>query len=537
MKKQTVFFLLFCLLTAFVWGQKTLIYLDHSDRLEFDKERWPDCQIVNGHVQFRHEDMIMFCDSAYFYDRTNYIVARGNIKMIQADTLFIYGDVLYYDGDAKLARLRHNVRMENKDATLYTDSLNYDRAKEVGYYFNGGRIIDKKDTLTSINGNYYPKEELAIFQYDVVLTNPDFVLTSDTLHYASKTKIATILGPSNIVYEDSTHIYSELGWYDTENNLAELTLNSHVNDLSGHRITADTLFHNHNTHLSEGFQNVQLNDSTQKIIITGGYGWYNDSLQSAMITQTPTLIQYDDKQESDSLFVAADSMWYLDNDSLKYIKAYYNVQAWKVDFQSICDSAYYNGMDSTLRLYGSPIMWNDSNQFTASEAIVYMANNEVERIELEADAFIFSKVDSTAINQVSGNNIVGYLKESKLYKADVSGNALSVYFIEEEPDSTQVDAPKEPSYVGINKAESSELFLYFTEDNKIKRLVMTPQSNGVLHSPKKAKDTKVTRLAGYQDYQSLRPTSKTDIYIPKKREALTAEEPAAKARKKRRNRD
>ena len=221
----------------------------------------------------------------------------------------------------------------------------------------------------------------------------------------------------------------------------------------------------------------------------------------------------------------------------EYIKTYYNVQAWKVDFQSICDSAYYNGKDSTLRLYGSPIMWNDSNQFTASEAIVYMANNEVERIELEADAFIFSKVDSTAINQVSGNNIVGYLKESKLYKADVSGNALSVYFIEEEPDSTQVDAPKEPSYVGINKAESSELFLYFTEDNKIKRLVMTPQSNGVLHSPKKAKDTKVTRLAGYQDHQSLRPTSKTDIYIPKKREALTAEEPAAKARKKRRNRD
>ena len=536
MKRQYSILLLFCLLAAFAWSQKTLIYLDHSDRLEFDNERWPDCQILNGNVKFRHDDMIMFCDSAYFYDKTNYIVATGNIRMIQADTLFIYGDILYYDGEKRLAKLRHNVRMENKDATLYTDSLNYDRKLDMGYYFEGGRIVDKDNVLTSINGNYYPKKELAVFQYDVVLTNPDFVLTSDTLHYESITKIATILGPSDIIYEDSTHIYSELGWYDTEKDQAEMTLNSYVNDLEGHHITADTLFHDHNIHLSEGFSNVQLNDTAQQIIITGNYGWYNDSLKSALITQIPTLMHYD-QQSNDTLFVAADSMFYYDNDSVQYIKTYYNVQAWDIDFQSICDSAYYSSLDSTLRLYGSPILWNDSNQFTGNEIMVYLANQEVERIELDQNAFIFQRVDSNAINQVSGKNIIGYINNSKLYKADVSGNALSVYFIEEEQDSTQVDAHAERSYVGINKAESSELFMYFTEDNKIKRLVMTPNSNGTLHTPKKINDTNVTRLGGFKDYHYLRPTSKTDIYTPKKKETLKADEAAVKVRKKRQRTD
>lgn len=536
MKKQHGILLLFCLLAAFAWGQKKLIYLDHSDRLEFDNERWPDCQILNGNVQFRHDDMIMFCDSAYFFDRTNYIVATGHIKMIQADTLFIYGDKLYYDGNTKLAKLRHNVRMVNKDATLYTDSLNYDRKKDVGYYFNGGRIVDKDNILTSINGNYYPKPELAVFQYDVVLTNPDFVLTSDTLHYESKSKIATILGASDILYNDSTHIYSELGWYDTENDLSELTLHSYINDLEGHYLSADTLYHDHNAHLSEGFKNVLLNDSTQHITIIGNYGWYNDSLKSAMITQIPTLMSYKDT-EQDTLFVAADTMFYFDSDSIQHIKAYYNVQAWDIDFQSICDSAYYNSMDSTIRLYGSPILWNDSNQFSGNEIYIYLNNQEVDHIELEQDAFIFQRVDSNAINQVSGKNILGYIKDSKLYQADVSGNALSVYFIEEEQDSTQVDTPSEPSYVGINKSESSELYLYFTEDNKIRRLVMTPNSNGVLYTPSKKKDTKITRLSGFKDYQYLRPSSKTDIYVPKNKETLKADQAAVKVRKKRKQTD
>ena len=56
------------------------------------------------------------------------------------DTLFIYGDYLYYDGMTQIAQLRENVKMINRNTTLLTDSLNYDRLYDLGYYFDGGDV-------------------------------------------------------------------------------------------------------------------------------------------------------------------------------------------------------------------------------------------------------------------------------------------------------------------------------------------------------------------------------------------------------------
>jgi lipopolysaccharide export system protein LptA len=528
MKKQYGILWVFCCLCSLLMGQQTLIYLDHSDKLEFDEERYPDCQILSGNIQFRHDDMLMYCDSAFFFDQKNHILAIGNIKINQADTLFIYGDRLYYDGNTKLAKLRHNVRMENKGATLYTDSLNYNRKHEIGYYFNGGRIVDSENELVSINGHYYPKNDLAIFQYEVVLTNPDFVLTSDTLHYHTQTEVATLLGPSDIVYTDSTFIYSEKGWYDTKQDLAELTTNSHISNLEGNYLEADTLFYNHNIHLAEGFTNVLLRDTAQQVIIKGTYGWYNDSLQTALVTKIPTLINYD-KTEKDSLFVTADTFYYANNDSLTYIQAYHHVQAWHMDFQSLCDSAYYSTKDSVLSLYGTPILWNDSNQYTGNTIHIFTQNGDIDRVKLEQNAFIFSVEDSTGINQLSGKEITGYMANNKLYKAHVKGNALSVYFVKEEDQ----EGITEPEYTGVNRAESSDLILYFTDKNGIKKIIMSPASNGILYTPNKLNDKKVTRLDGFNDHNNIRPKSKTDIYVPKNKETLQAAQTANKVRKRR----
>ena len=76
-----------------------------------------------------------------------------NVKMVQGDTLFLYGDYLFYDGNTQIAQVRYNVRMENKNTTLLTDSLNYDRIYNLGYYFDGGTLMDEENVLTSEWGN------------------------------------------------------------------------------------------------------------------------------------------------------------------------------------------------------------------------------------------------------------------------------------------------------------------------------------------------------------------------------------------------
>lgn len=219
----------FLCLSSYVFSQtqdtlkqkKTKVYLEHANTLSFDKEVMADAQVLNGDVCFRHDSSYMYCDSAYFFEKTNSLEAFSNVRMEQGDTLFVYGDYLFYDGNAQIAYLRNNVRMENRQVTLFTDSLNYERIANIGYYFDGGLIVDSLNELSSFYGQYSPATKLAIFNDSVRLENPNFTLYSDTLHYNTDTKLSTILGPSVIV-SDSGVIHSSLGWYNTIDNTAML---------------------------------------------------------------------------------------------------------------------------------------------------------------------------------------------------------------------------------------------------------------------------------------------------------------------------
>ena len=110
--------------------KKTRVDLLYADEAQADKEARPDVQVLIGSVKLRHDSMYMYCDSALIYENINSVEAFGNVRMEQGDTLFIYGDYLYYDGMSQLAMLRENVRMINRQTELTTDSLDYDRVRE-----------------------------------------------------------------------------------------------------------------------------------------------------------------------------------------------------------------------------------------------------------------------------------------------------------------------------------------------------------------------------------------------------------------------
>ena len=82
---------------------KSKVYLLHSDVLKKSPlNPDPDAQILVGNVTFRHDSVYMYCDSACFYEKTNSLEAFDNVKMVQGDTLFLYGDYLFYDGNTQI---------------------------------------------------------------------------------------------------------------------------------------------------------------------------------------------------------------------------------------------------------------------------------------------------------------------------------------------------------------------------------------------------------------------------------------------------
>ncbi|MCE1155376.1 MAG: hypothetical protein LWW91_04525, partial [Bacteroidales bacterium] len=219
-----------------------IIVMENADLLSVDQLMRPDLQLASGNVRFRHDNATMTCDSAHVFMVSNSFVAFSRIVINQGDTLFAYGDKLYYDGNTKLARLRGNVRLENRKTVLTTDSLNYDRISQLAYYFTGGKIVDPENTLTSVWGQYSTSTDDALFSKEVKLVNENFTMTSDTLEYNTRTHVSNMVGTTHIVYKNDTEIFTDKGWYNTDTERSMLLNRSKVINKEGKELVADTIF-------------------------------------------------------------------------------------------------------------------------------------------------------------------------------------------------------------------------------------------------------------------------------------------------------
>ena len=268
--------------------------------------------------------------------------------------------------------VRHNVRMENRSVVLLTDSLNYDRDRNLGYYFEGGTLEDSANVLTSEWGQYSPQTKMATFNYDVTLTNPQFQLTSDTLRYSTATRVANIVGPSDIESGDS-YIYSELGYYNTAARKAYL-LNRSVLTNQSKVLVGDSVFYDETLKFGEAFGAVEMDDTLNRVMLLGEYCYSNELTGYAFATDSAVAIDY---SQGDSLFMHGDTLkmvtFFMDTDSMyRQVQAYRQVRFFRTDVQGVCDSLVFNSLDSCLTMYYDPVLWNAGQQLLGEEIKIYM---------------------------------------------------------------------------------------------------------------------------------------------------------------------
>ena len=494
----------------------TIVYMDHADFIMVDEKLRPGIQLLNGNVKFRHDDALMFCDSAYFHQERNSIDAFGNVRIIQADTIFVYSDVLYYDGNTKLARLRHNVRMENRSAVLTTDSLNYDRMENLAYYYTGGELKDDVNILTSIWGQYSPDTERALFRKDVHLINPNFTMESDTLKYNTQTKIADIVGPTHIIYQDDTEIFSERGWYDTTSERSMLLDRSLVVHQNGKTLIGDTIFYDKLQSFGEAFKNVALTDSAKKTTLNGHYVYYNELTEFGLANDSALLVEW---SEVDALFVHADTLQMLKDSIFNLVKGYYNVRIFRNDLQGVCDSLTYTSRDSTINMYRDPILWAEDSQLSGDFIKIYIKDQQADRVSIQQSAIASQQVADTYFNQLSGKEIIAYMDSGTLYKIFVDGNAETVFFPFDDSDSL---------FVAMNKTQSSFVRMHI-KDQKLDRIAFFPTPNAIMHPLSLITDTDLY-LRNFFWAEEQRPIDKDDVFrITPKVERQSAGAPSASA--------
>lgn len=322
--------------------QSDKVFLEYADSLYKLHPAWNDTtekQVVTGNVKFRQGSLWMFCDSAYYYPEINSLDAFGHIRMEQGDTLFVWADQLYYNGDARLAKLTNGpserkVRLKDPSGELLTDTLDYDVDLETGFYGCGGLLKDDVNTLTSIFGQYNSRTKDAEFFYDVELVNhkDGFSLLSDTLYYNTGTHMARIDSPTDI-YGPNDTIYTSKGWYNTQlGNLEMLHRSTIIHKDSLGRATTlegDSIVYDNATRVSHAYQYRDITklsqptiitDTANKLILISAFGMYNDSTKEAFATGYPLLKEY---SRPDTLFLRADTIFtYIRQDTIRVPKFY-----------------------------------------------------------------------------------------------------------------------------------------------------------------------------------------------------------------------
>ncbi len=469
----------------------------NSDYMEYDRNIGKGVVKYVGNVAFKQENMLLYCDSAWYFSVENKVHAYHSVHIIQGDTLHLYGDMLQYFGNEKLAEVRNNVTLIDKETVLKTHHLDFDLRQNIGYYEHSAHIINGDNTLDSERGYYYSKQKTLYFMDSVVIVNPDYTIHADTLQYHTVTEVAYFLGPTQIVSPEN-YIYCENGWYDTQNNRSQFNENAYL-ESSGQYLRGDSLYYERDLGIGRAFDNVELYDSARQIVLRGNHALYYEDPEFAMLTDSAMLLQISD---GDSLFVHADTLTSATDTSglFKVLRAYYRVKIFSLDMQGKCDSLSYLEKDSVFQLNGEPVIWSKNYQLTATRIDLYMSNDEPDYIDLSNSAFIISKTDSIRYTQIKGRDMKGYFAGNELYRIDVSGNGQTLYF-----------ARDEDQLIGVNKAESSNIRIYFSE-GELDRINMISKPTAVLHPPGELPREELY-LSGFVWLEEHRPQKMPEIFI------------------------
>ena len=476
------------------------IIVEHSDFADVNQVEMPDAFLLTGNVRVNHDGVVLTCNKAYYFQKENYIKAFGNVQLVQGDTLFLNSKYAEYSGNVKKAFATGNPVMTSPDATLVTDTINFDRNTQEVYYNTKGTITNLQNTLVSNSGRYYVAQKKFQFLTAVTITNPTYVIKSNHLDYYSNSGHSYLFGPSTITSK-ANYIYTEKGFYDTKKNLAHFLNKSYIK-YDDRIIKGDSLYYDRNREFASASRNVKITDSINRGIIKGHYAELYKKKDSVFVTKRAVAVNF---VENDSVYIHGKKLMVTGKEGNRIIRAFNNVRFFKTDMSGKCDSIHSSSKIALTKLIGNPILWNGENQITG-DIMHLIGNNTTQKLDslkVLNNTFLVSKDTlGTGYNQVKGQNLFGKFLEGKLHDVDIIKNTEVIYYMRNDAHEL----------IGINKNVSSKINLIL-EKNAVETITFFQQVDGDIY-PEKDLPENARKLRGLVWRGEERIKSKDDIFPP-----------------------
>jgi lipopolysaccharide export system protein LptA len=511
-------------------SRKRQIIILNAQRLNYEKRDTTEYQSAVGKVIIKQDSTLFYCDSVVLNKSSNILEAFGHVHINDNDSVHTYSDYLRYLGSTKKAYLNGHVKLTDGSGTLTTPDLDYDLNTHIGIYTKGGKVVSDKTVLTSKEAYYYGETRDVYFKKDVVLVNPDYNVTTDTLLFNTYTSIATFTVPTIIKSGDKRKVFTSDGYYDLKNKKAYFGNRPHIED-STTILDADKVASDDSTKQSEASGNVVYKDTAQGVTILSNNLKSNGNQSSFLATQKPVMII---KQDKDSIYMAADTFFSaklsmlrkfrnvpviidslpsLDSNVVKpsstakqdsardrFVEAYFNVKIFSDSLQAIGDSLFYSSEDSAFRLFKSPAVWSRESQITGDTIYLFTQQKKAKRLYVFENALSIQKVAPDYYNQVKGRTINAYFINGDIEHVRAKGNSESIYY-------GQDDSSK---FIGVNRATADVIDMYFA-NREAQRVVFRSNLTGTSY-PMRQMNPGDMQLRGFKWLDDRRPKTKYDLF-------------------------
>lgn len=204
---------------------------------------------------------------------------------------------------------------------------------------------------------------------------------------------------------------------------------------------------------------------------------------------------------TDSLAVQKDSIPEpLDSTKISFITAVKNVKLYKSDIQIACDSLAYNDLDSLVRMYERPVVWNESNrQYSADSLFAVLKNQSLQKASLMSNAFIIIKEDTLCYDQIRATEMLAYFDTTgALSRFDAMGDANAIFYLQEDS-----------VYATVNKSEAKMLSAYFKKGDIDRVYYFESAKNDGYPVAQMTSEERV--LKGFSWQPELRPSGRQDV--------------------------
>ena len=262
--------------------------------------------ILVGNFAAHHNGTVILADSAIRYPNQSF-ECFGNVLINQNET-YAYGDRAHYDRANSTATIYSElVKVVDGDAVMYTYNCMFDTSDEVGIFYDGCYVRKGESHLEAERGYYNTQTHDLIAVDNVEMRDEKYLMTGDSVIFNTQTEDAQYFTNTNIWNEKDEYLFANAGNYAKAEDLYHLTRDAYM--LSEEReVWSDTIEYYRTTGHIVGRSNIQMDDTTQKILGFADYGEWWDDLDNALFTRRPSMINYNPDQP-DSVYLCADTLW------------------------------------------------------------------------------------------------------------------------------------------------------------------------------------------------------------------------------------